>query len=317
MAQEEFRSGFCSIVGRPNVGKSTLLNAFIERKLAIMSDKPQTTRNRILGVYNRPQAQVVFLDTPGIHKPHHRLGEYMNKVATSTIPEVDVVLFVVDGSSPHPGDGDKFVAEAIARSGKKAILVVNKMDRVPKREDWYQILANYERLSDPAVRSEEPAPGARTIEWLDVVPVSAIANKNIDALLDLVVKQMEEGPQYYPEGMVTDQPERFVIAEFIREKILQMTREEIPHSVAVIVEDMQTRSNGTVYVGAAIFVERDSQKGIIIGAKGSMLRDVGAKARKDIEELLGSKIFLELFVKVRDDWRNKQGLLRDLGYREE
>jgi GTP-binding protein Era len=317
MTQADFRSGFCSIVGRPNVGKSTLLNAFIERKLAIMSDKPQTTRNRILGVYHRPEAQVVFLDTPGIHKPHHRLGEYMNKVATSTIPEVDVVLFVVDGSSPHPGDGDKFVAEAIARSGKQAILVVNKMDRVPKREDWYQVLANYERLSDPAARSEEPDPNAREIKWLDVVPVSAIANKNIDALLDLVVKQMEPGPQYYPEDMVTDQPERFVIAEFIREKILQMTREEIPHSVAVIVEDMQTRSNGTVYVGAAIFVERDSQKGIIIGAKGTMLRDVGAKARKDIEELLGSKIFLELFVKVRDDWRNKQGLLRDLGYREQ
>jgi GTPase len=316
MAEQKFVSGFCSIVGRPNVGKSTLLNAFIERKLAIMSDKPQTTRNRILGVYNRPGAQVVFMDTPGIHKPHHKLGEYMNKVATSTIPEVDVVLFVVDGSSPEPGDGDKFVAEAVARAGKKAILVVNKMDKV-KKENWYPVLEAYQKLSDPAVRQENPPSGAKVIQWLDVVPISAVANKNIDALLDLVVKQMEEGPQYYPEDMVTDQPERFVIAEFVREKILQLTREEIPHSVAVIVEDMQRRDNGVVYVAAAIYVERDSQKGIIIGARGAMLREVGAKARQDIEELLGSRIFLELFVKVRDDWRNRQGLLRDLGYREE
>ncbi|HYG58801.1 MAG TPA: GTPase Era, partial [Symbiobacteriaceae bacterium] len=238
MTEKGFVSGFCSIVGRPNVGKSTLLNAFLERKLAIMSDKPQTTRNRILGVYNRAGAQVVFLDTPGIHKPHHKLGEYMNKVATSTIPEVDVVLFLVDGSSPQPGDGDKFVAEAIARSGATAILVVNKMDRV-QREDWYKVMDAYKALSDPAVRAEEPAPGARTIEWLDIVPVSALTNKNVDELLDLVVEQMEEGPQYYPEDMVTDQPERFVISEYVREKILHFTRDEIPHSVAVEIEQLE------------------------------------------------------------------------------
>ncbi|HYF79680.1 MAG TPA: GTPase Era [Symbiobacteriaceae bacterium] len=316
MSNESFVSGFCSIVGRPNVGKSTLLNAFIERKLAIMSDKPQTTRNRILGVYNRDDAQVVFLDTPGIHKPHHRLGEYMNKVAVSTIPEVDVVLFVVDGSSPEPGDGDKYVAEAIARAGQPVILVCNKMDRV-QREDWYKVMDNYKALSDPAARSENPAPDARTIEWLDVVPISALANKNVDKLLDLIVDQMEEGPQYYPEDMVTDQPERFVIAEFIREKILQLTREEIPHSVAVEIEQLERRDNGTVYVAAAIYVERDSQKGIIIGAKGAMLKQIGAKSRVDIEELLGSKIFLELFVKVKEDWRNRQNVLRTLGYRDE
>jgi GTPase len=316
MSNDSFVSGFCSIVGRPNVGKSTLLNAFIERKLAIMSDKPQTTRNRILGVYNRDDAQVVFLDTPGIHKPHHRLGEYMNKVAVSTMPEVDVVLFVVDGSSPEPGDGDKYVAEAIARAGQPVILVCNKMDRV-QREDWYKVMDNYKALSDPAARSENPAPDARTIEWLDVVPISALANKNVDKLLDLIVDQMEEGPQYYPEDMVTDQPERFVIAEFIREKILQLTREEIPHSVAVEIEQLERRDNGTVYVAAAIYVERDSQKGIIIGAKGAMLKQIGAKSRVDIEELLGSKIFLELFVKVKEDWRNRQNVLRTLGYRDE
>jgi GTP-binding protein Era len=298
---KKFVSGFCSIVGRPNVGKSTLLNAFIERKLAIMSDKPQTTRNRILGVYNRPTAQVVFLDTPGIHKPHHKLGEHMNKVATGTMHGVDIVLFVVDGSFPEPGSGDKFVAEAIAKTGQPAVLVVNKLDKVP-RENWYKVMDAYKTLGD---------------QWVDVVPISAVANKNIDELLDLVVGKMEEGPMYYPEDMVTDQPEKFVISEFIREKILELTRDEIPHSVAVEVEELTRRDNGVVYVGASIFVERDSQKGIIIGNKGAMLRTIGSKARVDVEELLGSKIFLELFVKVRDDWRNKQSVLRDLGYRGE
>ncbi|HYF93702.1 MAG TPA: GTPase Era [Symbiobacteriaceae bacterium] len=312
----KFVSGFCSIVGRPNVGKSTLLNAFIERKLAIMSDKPQTTRNRILGVYNREGAQVVFLDTPGIHKPHHRLGEYMNKVAVSTIPEVDVVLFIVDGSYHEPGDGDKYVAEAIARTGQPAILVCNKMDKV-QREDWYKVMDNYKALSEPANRTENPPPEARVIEWLDVVPISALNNKNVDKLLDLIVGRMEDGPQYYPDEMVTDQPEKFVIAEFIREKILELTREEIPHSVAVEIEQMERRQSGLVYVAAAIYVERDSQKGIIIGAKGALLKQIGARARVDIEELLGSKIYLELFVKVKEDWRNRQGVLRDLGYRDE
>jgi GTP-binding protein Era len=313
---ERFKSGFCSIVGRPNVGKSTLLNAFVEAKLAIMSDKPQTTRNRILGVYNREGAQVVFLDTPGIHKPHHRLGEYMNKVAIGTIPEVDVVLFVVDGSVRTPGEGDKYVAEVVAQSGVPAILVVNKMDKV-KREEWYPILDAYAALRDPRNRADKPRPDAKEIEWVDVVPVSAVANKNIDPLLDLVVNQMDEGPQYYPEDMVTDQPERFIIAEFIREKILHLTREEIPHSVAIEVEQLQRRESGAVYVGASIYVERESQKGIIIGKKGAMLREIGARARQDIEELLGSKIFLELFVKVREDWRNKESVLRSLGYRDE
>lgn len=316
MAKEQFVSGFCSIVGRPNVGKSTLLNAFIERKLAIMSNKPQTTRNRILGVYNRPGAQVVFLDTPGIHKPHHKLGEYMNRVATNTIPEVDIVLFVVDGSSPEPGEGDRYVAEAVARAGKPTILVVNKMDRV-KRDHWYAVMDAYKALGQPEVRLDSPGPEARTIEWLDVVPISALNNRNVSALLDLVVKQMQPGPQYYPEEMVTDQPERFVIAEFIREKILQLTRDEVPHSVAVDVEQLEPRPTGTVYVAASIYVERESQKGIIIGSRGSMLREIGARSRKDVEELLGSPIYLELHVKVREDWRNRQSFLRSLGYQEE
>lgn len=297
----KFVSGFCTIVGRPNVGKSTLLNAFMERKLAITSDKPQTTRNRILGVYNREGAQVVFLDTPGIHKPHHRLGEYMNRIATATIPEVDLVLFVVDGSASEPGDGDRFVAEQVARSGRPTMLVINKMDRV-KKENWYAVMDAYKVLGK---------------KWLEIVPISAQEYRNVDRLLDLVVAQMEEGPQYYPEGTVTDQPESFVIAEYIREKVLQLTRDEIPHSVGIQIEDLKRRENGVVYVAAAIMVERDSQKGIIIGARGSMLKEIGARARTDIEELLGSRIFLELFVKVREDWRNKPSTLRDLGYERE
>jgi GTP-binding protein Era len=316
MQTNGFHSGFCCIAGRPNVGKSTLLNAFLERKLAIMSDKPQTTRNRILGVYNREGAQVVFLDTPGIHKPHHKLGEFMNKVAISTLPEVDVVLFVVDGSVPRPGEGDKYVAEAVARSGVPAILVVNKMDKV-KRDDWYGVMEAYSKLAEPSARSEDPAPEAKRMEWLDVVPISALTYKNVDKLLDLIVSRMPEGPMYYPEEMVTDQPERFVMAEFIREKILQLTRDEIPHSVAVEIEQVERRANGTVYVAASIYVERESQKGIIIGARGSLLKEIGSRARQDIQELLGSNIYLELFVKVREDWRNKQNVLRSLGYREE
>lgn len=314
MQDTGFHSGFCCIAGRPNVGKSTLLNAFLERKLAIMSNKPQTTRNRILGVYHREAAQVVFLDTPGIHKPHHKLGEFMNKVAISTLPQVDAVLFVVDGTEREPGEGDKYVAEAIAKSGVPAILVVNKMDRV-KRDEWPLVLDAYIKLGDPASRGEET--NGKAIEWVDVVPVSALANKNLDALLDLIVKAMPEGPQYYPEDMVTDQPERFVMAEFIREKILELTRDEIPHSVAIEIEQVETRKNGTVYVAASIFVERDSQKGIIIGRGGALLKEIGSRARQDIQELLGSNIFLELFVKVREDWRNKQNVLRNLGYREE
>ena len=300
MAEEKFVSGFAAIVGRPNVGKSTLLNAFIGQKIAIMSDKPQTTRNRITGVLNRPHAQIVFLDTPGIHKPHHRLGEHLNKVAQATLPEVDVILFVVDGSS-EPGEGDRFVAELVKRSGQKAILVVNKMDKLA-RPDWYARLDAYKALGG---------------EWLDVVPISALEHKNVEALADLLPKQMEEGPKYYPDDMITDQPEKLIVAELIREKILHLTRDEIPHSVAVDIEDMKERPNGVVYVHATVYVERDSQKAIVIGAKGQMLKKVGALARADIESKLGSKLFLELFVKVKEDWRNRQGLLRSLGYTEQ
>lgn len=299
MSQERFVSGFAAIVGRPNVGKSTLLNAFVGQKVAIMSDKPQTTRNRIVGVLNRPQAQIVFLDTPGVHKPHHRLGEHLNRVAQATLPEVDVILFVVDGSA-KPGEGDRFVAEMIRRSGRQTVLVVNKMDKVP-RANWHEVLDSYKALGE---------------SWLDIVPISALEHRNVEALAELLDKQMEEGPKFYPDDMITDQPERFVVAELIREKILHVTRDEIPHSIAVDIEEMKERPNGVVYVHATIYVERDSQKGIVIGAGGKLLKQIGAEARADIEAKLGSKSFLELFVKVKEDWRNRQSMLRTLGYQE-
>lgn len=295
-AGQAHRSGFAALVGRPNVGKSTLLNSLVGRKLAIMSDKPQTTRNRILGVLHRPDAQVVFLDTPGIHKPHHRLGHYLNRIAQRAIPEVDVVLFVVDGTGP-PGDGDRFVAQEIARAGKPAILVVNKLDRIP-REQLYSTLGAYTALG----------------RFIDAIPVSAVAQTHLDDLVRVIVAQLPEGPRYYPEDMVTDQPEKFIMAERIREKVLHLTREEVPHSVAVEIEELQRRDNGVVYVRAVIVVERESQKGILIGARGSMIREIGRLAREDLEGVLGSRIFLELFVKVVEDWRNRDRTLRELGY---
>lgn len=295
-----FVSGFAAIVGRPNVGKSTLLNAVVGKKLAIMSDKPQTTRNRIVGVVHRPEAQVVFMDTPGIHKPQHRLGEYMNEVAHQAIPGVDLVLYVVDGSAPV-GEGDRLIASRLQRTGKPAILTVNKLDRIP-RSELFAVLDAYKALGE---------------NWLDVVPVSALLGTNLQELLSIIIQQLPEGPQYYPEHMVTDQPERFVVAERIREKIIAETREEVPHSVAVIIEEMSQRPDGMVYVRGEILVERPTQKGILIGAGGQMLKTVGQQARADLETLLGSRIYLDLWVKVREDWRNRDPLLRSLGYRPE
>lgn len=299
-ADQPFRSGFVALVGRPNVGKSTLLNQMVGTKVAIMSDKPQTTRNRILGVVNRTNSQMVFMDTPGIHKPLHRMGELLNRTAQATLPEVDVVLFLVDGAD-RPGEGDKYVSGLVQQSGKPAILVVNKMDRVP-REKWYEVMDTYKALGE---------------NWLHVVPVSALEGKNVPDLAALIEEQLEEGPQYYPEDMVSDRPERFVMAELVREQILHRTYEEIPHSVAVDIEEMVERDNGTVYCRATILVERESQRGILIGEGGQMLKEVGAAARADAERLLGSKMFLELWVKVKEDWRNRESFLNQLGLNEE
>ncbi|KAA9007645.1 GTPase Era [Paenibacillus spiritus] len=291
-----FKSGFVAIIGRPNVGKSTLMNQVIGQKIAIMSDKPQTTRNKIHGVYTKDQSQIVFLDTPGIHKRQSRLGDYMNQTAMSTLNEVEAVLFLIDAADGL-GGGDRYIAEQLKGLKTPVILVMNKIDKL-EPEALLPLITEYSKLHP----------------FAEVVPISAKAGSNVDTLLKQLQKYLPEGPQYYPEDQVTDHPEQFVIAELIREKILHLTREEVPHSIAVAIEDMRVENNGVVHIGAVIFVERDSQKGIIIGKQGAMLKEVGRRARTDIENLLGSKIYLELWVKVKKDWRNQERVLRDLGF---
>lgn len=277
----KFKSGFVAIIGRPNVGKSTLMNQVIGQKIAIMSDKPQTTRNKIHGVYTANNSQIVFLDTPGIHKRQSKLGDYMNQTAMSTLHEVEAVLFLVDASEGL-GGGDRFIAEQLHSIKTPVILVMNKIDKI-EPEALLPLITQYNKLH----------------EFAEIVPISAKLGNNVNTLLDQVAKYLPEGPQYYPDDQITDHPEQFVCAELIREKILHMTREEVPHSIAVAIEDMSVEPNGVVHISAVIFVERDSQKGIIIGKQGALLKEVGRRARTDIENLLGSKIFLELWVKVK------------------
>lgn len=296
MAKSKFKSGFVAIVGRPNVGKSTLMNQVIGQKIAIMSDKPQTTRNKIHGVYTTDEMQVVFLDTPGIHKRQSKLGDFMNSTAFNALGEVEAVLFLVDAAEGL-GGGDRFIIERLKEIRTPVILVMNKIDQV-EPEQLLPMIEEYSKLHS----------------FTEIVPISAKLGNNVNTLLEQLGKYLPEGPQYYPEDQVTDHPEQFVCAELIREKILHMTREEVPHSIAVTIEDMRVQENGVVYISAVIFVERDSQKGIIIGKQGALLKEVGKRARTDIENLLGSKIFLELWVKVKKDWRNQERVLKDLGF---
>lgn len=299
MQKKAFVSGFVSIIGRPNVGKSTLLNQVIGQKIAIMSNKPQTTRNKIHGVYTTDNSQIVFLDTPGIHKPQSKLGDYMMKVAESTLREVDAILFLVDVAEGI-GGGDRFIIERLKNVNTPVILVLNKIDQVHP-EELLPVIASYKDLYD----------------FAEIIPVSALLGNNVNHLLDTLTGYLEEGPQYYPADQITDHPEQFVCAELVREKILHLTREEIPHSIAVTIEDMKREANDVVHISAVIYVERDSQKGIIIGKRGALLKEVGQQARADIEALLGSKVFLELWVKVKKDWRNQERILKDLGFRED
>jgi len=294
-----YRSGFIAVIGRPNVGKSTLINSLIGQKIAIMSDKPQTTRNRILCVLTQPDAQMIFLDTPGIHKPKHKLGEYMVKAAEGTLKEVDAVFFVVDATEKM-GPGERYILERLQATKKPVVLVVNKLDLIEK-EQVLPIISNY----------------TKAYSFAGVVPISAKEETNLDGLLEETKKYLPEGPQYYPEDMVTDQPERLIVAELVREKALMLTREEVPHAIAVDVDEMTTRPKGDVYIRLTIYVERESQKGIVIGAKGALLKEIGAMARKDIEALLGSKVYLDLWVKVRKDWRDRDGILRNFGFGDE
>jgi GTP-binding protein Era len=300
MQKKGFKSGFVAIVGRPNAGKSTLMNQVIGQKIAIMSDKPQTTRNKIHGVYTTDDIQIVFLDTPGITKPNSKLGNYMLKAAESAFNEVDAILFLTDVTEVI-GGGDRYIIEQLKKvSGTPVFLVLNKIDKIHP-EAMLPVIDKYRKLMD----------------FTEVVPVSALQGNNVNALLEQVSRYLNEGPMYYPADQITDHPEQFVCAELIREKLLQLTREEIPHSIAVEIESMSVADNGLVNIGAVVFVERDSQKGIIIGKKGALLKEVGKLAREDMERLLGSKIFLELWVKVNKDWRNRDSMLKTLGYRNE
>ncbi|MHA4091552.1 GTPase Era [Bacillus cereus] len=299
MNRKGYKSGFVSIIGRPNVGKSTFLNRIIGQKIAIMSDKPQTTRNKIQGVYTENDAQVIFIDTPGIHKPKHKLGDFMVKMAQTTLKEVDIVLFMVNAVEGF-GRGEEFIIEKLKETKQPVFLVINKIDQLHP-EKLLELIDQYRKLH----------------EFAEIVPISALDGNNVDALIGTIKKYLPEGPQYYPDNQVTDHPERFIIAELIREKVLHLTREEVPHSVAVVIDAIQKREGGAVYINATIVVERASQKGIIIGKQGKMLKEVGKRARFDIEALLGSKVFLEVWVKVQKDWRNKMSQLRDLGFRED
>ena len=296
MKEKQHKSGFIAVIGRPNVGKSTLINSLIGQKIAIMSDKPQTTRNRILCILTRPEAQIVFLDTPGIHKPKHKLGEYMVKAAEGTLKEVDAIFFVVDATEKM-GPGEYYILERLQATAKPVILVVNKLDLIEK-EQVLPIISHY----------------TDKYPFVGVVPISAKEETNLDALIEEVEKYLPEGPQYYPEDMVTDQPERLIVAELVREKALQLTRDEVPHAIAVDVDEMKARDNGDTYIRVTIYVERDSQKGILIGAKGSMLKEIGKLARADIEMLLGTHVFLDLWVKVKKDWRDRDSVLRGFGF---
>lgn len=294
------RSGFVAIVGRPNVGKSTLLNALVGRKVAIVSERSQTTRNRILGVLNEAGMQAVFLDTPGLHKPRHRLGERMVEVALRALREVDLCLLVV-AADARPGTGDRIVAGFVAEAGAPAVLVANRADLVPGGAGGAAATA--------AARAYRELG-----EYVAALPVSALYGFNLGELVGEVRRRLPPGPRYYPEDVVTDQPERFLAAEAIREKALLLTREEVPHAIAVDVEEMERRHAGMVYVRATVYVERDSQKGIVIGQGGGMLREIGRLARQDLEALLGSQLYLDLWVKVKPDWRNRDASLSGLGY---
>ncbi|MDP1420807.1 GTPase Era [Peribacillus simplex] len=296
---KDYKSGFISIIGRPNVGKSTFLNRVIGQKIAIMSDKPQTTRNKVQGVLTQNDSQMIFIDTPGIHKPKHKLGDFMMKVATNTLKEVDLILFMINATEGY-GRGDEFIIEKLQSVKTPVFLVVNKIDAMHP-DDLLPIIEKYQKLYPFAA----------------VVPISALEGNNVDTLLEQIKEHLPEGPQFYPADQVTDHPERFIISELVREKVLHLTREEIPHSVAVVIDSIKKMDNSdTINVMATIVVERDSQKGIVIGKQGKMLKEVGSRARVDIENLLGSKVFLELWVKVQKDWRNKASQLRDYGFNE-
>ena len=295
--KEDFKSGFAAIIGRPNVGKSTLMNHLIGQKIAITSRKPQTTRNRIQTVYTSERGQIVFLDTPGIHKAKNKLGEYMVNVAQRTFQDADVILWLVEASD-YIGVGEKHIAQQLQKTKLPVILVMNKVDKVEKKQVAGFIEA-YRKLYD----------------FAEIVPVSALRSVNLDTLLECIFKYLPYGPQFYDEDTVTDQPQRKIVAEMIREKALRCLEEEIPHGIAVTIERMKERPQGDmVDIDATIICERDSHKGIIIGKQGAMLKKIGSQARTEIENMLETKVNLKLWVKVKKDWRDSDFLIKNFGY---
>lgn len=295
-----YKSGFVSIIGRPNVGKSTLMNNIVGEKIAIMSDKPQTTRNTIQAVYTDEEAQIVFLDTPGIHKPKNKLGEMMVKSAEDAFKNVDCIIFVVDDSKKI-GKGDSMIIEDLKKTKTPVFLVINKIDKLENKEELFELIKMYDEIG----------------VFKEIIPTSALKGSNIEELVSVIKSRLSEGPKYFPDYMVTDQPERILVSELIREKILLYTNEEVPHGVAVNIEKMKKRKNkDMIDISAVIYCERDSHKGIIIGKGGRKLKGIGKSAREEIEFLLGSQVNLQLWVKVKENWRNLTNYINDFGLNE-
>lgn len=292
-----FKSGFVTIIGRPNVGKSTLLNYIMGEKLSIVSSKPQTTRNNIQTILTGEDYQIVFVDTPGIHKPRHKLGEYMVKVANDTVNDVDLIVFVTT-PDVELGKGDIHILEQLKDTNVPVILVVNKMDETTE-ERLAKTLKNYSEF----------------FEFKEIIPIAAIKGKNVDTLIELMVKYMKEGPKYYPDEMIIDKQERFIVSEIIREKALRLLSDEVPHGIAIEIIKMKENENGKYNIEANLFCEKESHKGIIIGKNGKMLKKITSYARESIEEFTGKKTNLKIWVKVKKDWRDSPFVLKELGYK--
>ncbi|MGN0953685.1 GTPase Era [Dialister sp.] len=295
---KKFHSGFAALVGRPNVGKSTLMNALLGEKISIVSAHAQTTRNKITGVWNGDNSQVVFLDTPGMHKPQSKLGEAIRQSTMDALDEVDLIIFLCACNDPL-GAGDRYILSLLKDRKVPVILALSKTDLISKEEVLKKIV-QYSKI----------------YPFAEIIPLSAQTGENLDELMKCVVKYLPEGPKYFPDDMVTDQPERNIVQEIVREKLLIRTRDEVPHAIGVFTEEFSERENGKVYIRCTIYVERDSQKRIIIGKKGSVLKAAGQEAREEIQNLIGAPVFLDLWVKVSKDWKNKDYILRELGYKE-
>lgn len=293
-----YRSGFVTIVGRPNVGKSTLLNQVIGEKVSIISDKIQTTRNPIQGIYTREDTQIIYIDTPGVHKPKTRLGDYMVEAAMQTLRDVDIVLFMVNAKEGY-GKGDQFILDKLKDVHQHVFLILNKVDLI-QQDDVFALIETYKEK----------------VDFDEVIPISALNGNNVSTLINLLRNYLPTGPQFYGDDEITNRSLRFMLGELIREKVLYHTEEEIPHSINIVIEQMEKRENNKTYIQAIIVTERSSQKGILIGKQGSMLKRIGQRARRDMEELLGEKVYLDIWIKVQKDWRNRQSLLSDYGFLE-